>query len=127
MELINVLNARSVITSKAQVKGVNFKTSFKFMKFLKATDEDENLYKEKREELIKTFATKDEDGKIIIENNQYKFTDENLAEINKQISELAATEVEIPETLKFSSEELEKMEFTIEEVSAIYELIKEEE
>ena len=127
MKLINVLNARSVITSKAQVKGVNFKTSFKFMKFLKATDEDENFYNEKREELIKTVATKDEDGRIIIENNQYKFTDENLAEINKQISELAATEVEIPETLKFSSEELEKMEFTIEEVSAIYELIKEEE
>ena len=127
MKLINVLNARSVITSKAQVKGVNFKTSFKFMKFLKATDEDENFYNEKREELIKTVATKDEGGRIIIENNQYKFTDENLAEINKQISELAATEVEIPETLKFSSEELEKMEFTIEEVSAIYELIKEEE
>ena len=127
MELINVLNARSVITSKAQVKGVNFKTSFKFMKLLKATDEDEKFYNEKREELIKTFAKKDEDGRIIIENNQYKFTDENLAEINKQISELAATEVEIPETLKFSSEELEKMEFTIEEVSAIYELIKEEE
>ena len=126
MKLINVLNARSVITSKAQVKGVNFKTSFKFMKFLKATDEDEKFYNEKREELIKTFATKDEDGKIVIENNQYKFTDENLAEINKQILELAATEVEIPETLKFSSEELEKMEFTIEEVSAIYELIKEE-
>ena len=97
------------------------------MKFLKATDEDEKFYNEKREELIKTFATKDEDGKIVIENNQYKFTDENLAEINKQISELAAMEVEIPETLKFSSEELEKMEFTIEEVSAIYELIKEEE
>lgn len=127
MKLIDVLNARSVITSKAQVKGVNFKTSFKFMKFLKATDEDEKFYNEKREELIKTFATKDENGKIVIENNQYKFTDENLAEINKQISELAATEVEIPETLKFSSEELEKMEFTIEEVSAIYELIKEEE
>ena len=127
MKLINVLNARSVITSKAQVKGVNFKTSFKFMKFLKATDEDEKFYNEKREELIKTFATKDEDGRIIIENNQYKFTDENLAEMNKQISELAGTEVEVPETLKFSSEELEKMEFTIEEVSAIYELIKEEE
>ncbi len=127
MKLINVLNARNVIASKAQVKGVNFKTSFKFMKFLKTTDEDGKFYNEKREELIRTFATKNKDGEIIVENNQYKFTDENLAEINKQLAELAATEVEIPETLKFFSEELEKMEFTIEEVSAIYELIKEEE
>lgn len=31
MKLINVLNARSVITGKAQVKGINFKTSFKFI------------------------------------------------------------------------------------------------
>ena len=127
MKLINVLNARNIITDKAQVKGVSFKTSLKFIKFLKATDEDEKFYNEKRNELIQTFVTRDKDGKIVVENNQYKFTDENLSEINKQVTELANTEVEIPESLKFSSEELEKMEFTIEEVSVIYDLLKEEE
>lgn len=127
MKLINVLNARRVIVSKSQAKGVNFRTSFKFMKFIKSTDEDEKFYNEKREELIKTLASKDEDGKLIIENDQYKFTAENFDEINKKLAELANTEVDIPENLKFSSEELDKMEFTIEEVSAIYELIKEEE
>lgn len=127
MKLINVLNARRVIASKSQAKGVNFKTSFKFMKFIKSTDEDEKFYNEKREELIKTFASKDENGELIIEDNQYKFTTENFDEVNKKLTELANTGVEIPEILKFSSEELEKMEFTIEEVSTIYDLIKEEE
>ena len=106
MKLINVLNARRVIASKSQAKGVNFRTSFKFMKFIKSTDEDEKFYNEKREELIKALASKDEDGKLIIENDQYKFTTENFDEINKKLTELANTEVDIPENLKFSSEEL---------------------
>jgi hypothetical protein len=124
MKLIEVLNARKVIASKAQAKGVNFGTSFKFMKFIKATDEDEKFYNEKKGELIKSLAMKDDNGKLVIENNQYKFTDENFAEINKQLNELAATEVEVSDKMKFTEQELDKMEFTIEEVAAIYELVK---
>ena len=59
MKLINVLNARRVIVSKSQAKGVNFRTSFKFMKFIKSTDEDEKFYNEKREELIRLKAKLD--------------------------------------------------------------------
>lgn len=125
MKLIDIINARKVIVSKATVKGVNFGTSFKFMKFMKATEDDERFYETKRKELIETFATKDEKGNLVIEDNQYKFTDEGLAEVNKQLVELAETNVEIPESLKFTEQELDKMEFTIEEVSAIYDLIKE--
>lgn len=65
MKLINVLNARKVIASKAQAKGVNFGTSFKFMKFIKATDEDEKFYNGKREELIRSLAMKDDKGDFI--------------------------------------------------------------
>lgn len=127
MKLIEVLNARKVIASKAQVKGVNFGTSYKFVKFINATEEDEKFYNEKRAELIKTYATKDDNGELVIENNQYKFTDENLAEINKQLNELAATEVEVSDKMKFTEQELDKMEFTIEEVALIYPLIKDAE
>lgn len=127
MKLIEVLNARKVIASKAQVKGVNFGTSYKFVKFINATEEDEKFYNEKRAELIKTYATKDDNGELVIENNQYKFTDENFAEINKQLNELAATEVEVSDKMKFTEQELDKMEFTIEEVALIYPLIKDAE
>lgn len=125
MKLIDVVNARKIIVSKAAAKGVNFGTSFKFMKFMKATEDDERFYETKRKELIEKFATKDEQGNVIIENNQCRFTNENLEEINKQLVELAETKVEIPESLKFTEQELDKMEFTIEEVSIIYDLIKE--
>lgn len=125
MKLIDVVNARKIIVSKANATGVSFGTSFKFMKFMKATEEDERFYETKRKELIEKFATKDEQGNLIVENNQCRFTNENLEEINKQLVELAETKVEIPESLKFTEQELDKMEFTIEEVSVIYDLIKE--
>ena len=125
MKLIDVVNARKIIVSKAAAKGVNFSTAFKFMKFMKATEDDEHFYETKRKELIEKFATKDERGNVIVDNNQCSFTDENLKEINKQLVELAETKVEITESLKFTEQELDKMEFTIEEVSVIYDLIKE--
>ena len=125
MKLIDVINARRVIINKASVKGISFGTSFKFMKFMKATDDDQKFYEEKRNELIEKFATKDENGTPIYEDDRYSFTDENFKEVNKQLAELAETEVEISESLKFTEQELDKMEFTIEEVSAIYDLIKE--
>ena len=125
MKLIDVINARRVIINKASVKGISFGTSFKFMKFMKATDDDQKFYEEKRNELIEKFATKDENGTPIYEDDRYSFTDENFKEVNKQLAELAETEVEISESLKFTEQELDKMEFTIEEVAAIYDLIKE--
>ena len=125
MKLIDVINARRVIINKASVKGISFGTSFKFMKFMKATDDDQKFYEEKRNELIEKFATKDENGTPIYEDDRYSFTDEKFKEVNKQLAELAETEVEISESLKFTEQELDKMEFTIEEVAAIYDLIKE--
>lgn len=128
MKLIEVLNARKVIASKAQVQGVNFRTSLKFTKFLKATEEDEKFYNEKRAELIKTYATKDDKGEFVIKDNKYQFTDENWNAINEKFAELNTTEVDVSDNLKFETSELEKIEgFTPEEVWLIYPLIKDAE
>ena len=100
----------------------------KFTKFINATEEDEKFYNEKRAELIKTYATKDDKGEFVIKNNQYQFTDENWNAINEKFAELNTTEVDVSDDLKFEASELEKIEgFTLEEVSLIYPLIKDAE
>lgn len=128
MKLIEVLNARKVIASKAQATGAGFRTLLKFKKFINATEEDEKFYNEKRAELIKTYATKDDKGEFVIKNDQYQFTDENWNAINEKFAELNTTEVDVSDDLKFETSELEKIEgFTLEEVSLIYPLIKDAE
>lgn len=129
MKLIEVLNARKVIASKAQATGAGlFRILLKFTKFINATEEDEKFYNEKRAELIKTYATKDDKGEFVIKNNQYQFTDENWNAINEKFAELNTTEVDVSDDLKFEASELEKIEgFTLEEVSLIYPLIKDAE
>lgn len=125
MQLYNVLKARQVITQKANLKGLRFATARKFQKFIKLTDDDEKFFVDKRAELITKYAKVDENGEFIVENGNYTFTDENFAEFSKQFNELNQIEVEIPDTVKVDESELEKISFTIEEVSIIDFLIKE--
>lgn len=125
MQLYNVLKARQVITQKANLEGLRFATARKFQKFIKLTDDDEKFFVDKRAELITKYAKVDENGEFIVENGNYTFTDENFAEFSKQFNELNQIEVEIPDTVKIDESELEKISFTIEEVSIIDFLIKE--
>lgn len=125
MQLYNVLKARQVITQKANLGGLRFATARKFQKFIKLTDDDEKFFVDKRAELIAKYAKVDKNGEFIVENGNYTFTDENFAEFSKQFNELNQIEVEIPDTVKVDESELEKISFTIEEVSIIDFLIKE--
>lgn len=125
MQLYNVLKARRVIVQKANLEGLHFATARKFQKFIKLTDDDEKFFVDKRAELIAKYAKVNENGEFIVENGSYTFTDENFAEFSKQFNELNQIEVEIPDTVKVDESELEKISFTIEEVSIIDFLIKE--
>ena len=121
MKLIDVISARNAISNKSK-EPLNFNLAYKFAKFIKATDDDEKFYNTNQEKLIQEYAKRTEDGEFDIKDNRYQFDADKAIELNGKLKELANTEVKI-DGFSFSKEELEKINFTIEEVIAINELI----
>ena len=123
MKLIDVVGARKVIATKAAEK-LDFKLAYKFAKLIKLTNDDEDFYNKHQRELLEQYSRKDDDGNVIPdENGRYQFDNDKIAPLNKELKELADTEVEIPENLKFPEEELNALKFSIEEVLSLGDLI----
>ena len=110
MKLIDVVSARKVIATKATEK-LEFGLAYKFAKLIKLTNDDEDFYNKHQRELLDQYCKRDND---------------KISSLNKELKELADTEVEIPESLRFTVEELKPIQFSIEQVLALGELIKDD-
>ncbi len=126
MKLIDVVSARKVITTKATEK-LEFGLAYKFAKLIKLTNDDEDFYNKHQRELLDQYCKRDDEGNVIPdENGRYQFENDKISSLNKELKELADTEVEIPESLRFTVEELKPIQFSIEQVLALGELIKDD-
>lgn len=124
MKLVDIVGARKVISTKAAEK-LEFGLAYKFAKFIKFTNDDEEFYFRHQKKLIEQYCKKDDEGNAIPdEGGRYQFDNNNVKLLNEKLKELADTDVEIPENLKFSEEELTALKFSIEEVLSLSDLIK---
>lgn len=124
MKLVDIVGARKVISTKAAEK-LEFGLAYKFAKFIKFTNDDEEFYFRHQKKLIEQYCKKDDEGDAIPdEGGRYQFDNNNVKLLNEKLKELADTDVEIPENLKFSEEELTTLKFSIEEVLSLSDLIK---
>lgn len=98
----------SIIDKKMPVK-----TSYKFMRLLKAIEtEAETFFNAKMKDIIMEYGRKDENGQLVfLENGNVEIEPGKETECNKKIRELEEIEVEIPDT-KFSIDELEMLELS---------------
>lgn len=110
MKIYDLILARNVILKKAN-EPIATKLAYKFMKFLKASGDEDAFYSKKAEE-IKAKYTKD---------GETQMTEEFV----KEVAELNATEVDKPE-ISFDLEELECLSFSVSEIYSLSEFIKEE-
>ena len=95
------------------------KTAYKFMKLLKAIEEEETFFNEKMRDIIFEFGKKDENGQpIFLENGNVEIIEGKEAECNDRVRELEDIEVDIPDT-KFTLEELEVLELSPRDVYAL--------
>lgn len=100
------------------------KTAYKFMKLLKAIEEEETFFNDKMREIIFEYGKKDENGQpIFLENGNVEIVEGREVECNEKVRELENIEVEIPDT-KFSIDELEVLELSPRDIYALEPVIE---
>ena len=123
MKMYEVLELQTLYSSIANIK-LPLKTTYKFTRLMKRADEELSFYQEKFREIVEEYGVK--------ENGEYKFTPDGQSiaiipgkeiECNTKLTELRNLDVLI-DGIKFSIEELEKLDVSISELSCLMSLIE---
>lgn len=87
---------QGVLRELLQQKGIPVKTAFKLKGIVKSIQVEVERYDEFRGELIKKYASKDEAGETIVEENgNARFSTENMNTFLKELNELLSLEVDV--------------------------------
>ena len=123
MKMYEVLELQNLYNSIANIK-LPLKTTYKFTRLMKRAEEEISFYQEKFREIVEEYGVK--------ENGEYKITPDGQSiaiipgkeiECNTKLAELRNLEVLI-EGIKFSIEELEGIDVSIQELACIMSLIE---
>lgn len=123
MKMYEVLDLQGLYNNIATIK-LPLKTTYKFTRLMKRAEEEIAFYQEKFREIVEEYGVK--------ENGEYKFTPDGQsiviiegkeAECNTKLLELRNLEVQI-DNIKFSIEELEGIDVSIQELSCLMSLIE---
>lgn len=116
-EIIKIIQANEQI----KYKTLPIKASYAISKNLNTLNREIKAYDEERLKLIDKYGSKDEEGKLIIENGSFKI--DNIQEFNGKFKELAeivneleihSLNIDILENEKFSPIELEAIDYMLE-------------
>jgi len=108
MKLTNavLLNSTKTLSILSQ-KQLPIKVSFSIARNVSKINDELKIYNDERQKLIMKYCERDEDGKIVKdENKQIKLKDECKEEWNKDMQELLSIENEI-DIAKFSIDKIE--------------------
>lgn len=123
MKMYEVLDLQVLYNNIATIK-LPLKTTYKFARLMKRAEEEIAFYQEKFREIVEEYGVK--------EKGEYKFTPDGQsiviiegkeAECNAKLLELRNLEVQI-DNIKFSIEELEGIDVSIQELSCLMSLIE---
>ena len=122
MELTKLLQIRNVLLEHINDK-VSASLAYRIMKYLKSTDQEEDFYLKRTQEIANEFGEKDADGKPV-RNTDGGITiqHDKIEECKQLISELGKTNVDVPAT-KFALAELSELKLTVKEMYILDDLI----
>jgi hypothetical protein len=78
-----------------QARNLNFSTRRKLMNFNKVLQPEFELIREEASKITREFAEKDENGEPVIEENGFKFSEENKKVMMEKLGELEKEEISI--------------------------------
>lgn len=122
MKLTKLLNARRVFLKHTNDE-MPVSLAYKFMKAIKASDNEEAFYNKKIEEIVGEFGATDDNGKLIKDNGNIVIKPDKIAECNEKVKELEDTEVNV-ELVTFTVEDLGDLKFTVKELFLLEDYIK---
>jgi hypothetical protein len=110
-ELLNIVRAVNVLVNNKEHADANTKGVKKLQKIGEKMKSHLEAYNEKLDDIRLDCANTDKDGSLLLdENGGYKYTKEQLKELNKKVKALLAEEFEFYQ-FTFSLEGLEMYEF----------------
>lgn len=125
MKLGEVIKARTVIGTLYKEK-ISVKLAYKFMKFINATQKDEDFLNEKMQEIIKEYGERDDKNKFVeAAGGGIRIAPDKQKECMEKTVELDETEVDDP-GMTFTLDELDELKLSIVDMNALYPFIKEE-
>lgn len=124
MNILTLINAAKVFNQVAQTK-ISSKLAYKIMKLCKSVAVDEEFYNNKRNEMIETYALRDENGQIVVsDDGMISIMPDKLEEASVALRELNSIEVEAP-NVKFTLAELDELKLSVADMFALDVFIEE--
>ena len=124
MNIITLINTAKIFERFAQTK-ITPKLAYKIMKLCKSVAAEEEFYNTKRNEIIDTYALKDENGQIVVtDGGMISIVPDKIAEANAAMMELNGIEVEMP-NIRFTLDELDGLELSVADMFALDAFIEE--
>lgn len=93
-------------------KEISFSLAYKMMVISSAIDKEYQFYITKMRSIIQKYALKDEQGELVVENNQIKVDPNYISAAEKELEELGEIEVTLPD-IKITYQELESTDLKI--------------
>lgn len=125
VKLNDVIQSLKILKSISQ-KTLKGKVNFQLAKILRELNNEYNLFLKSRENLILKYGKKENGQLIIDDEGNYGIDKEQLFNFNKELNELLDTNISL-NAEKIILEDIEDIDFTIEQMIALSPFIKEEE
>lgn len=122
MKLARVSNQMfQIALQKLISQPLPLRAAFKLRGVAAKVKEEYAKFEEVRRAALEKYGTKDEEGKLVLENNNVKLSPENLEAFAKELSDLGLTDIEVS-SLKLS-ELGDKAELSADEVELLSDIV----